>query len=193
MPRKAPRRQNDAAEPVVGELSRVVRRAGHTGTLTLARIAESLAWRLAPGFLGKIARNAVYLYPFMIGEDLSRISIAPGVALPGAFLNCGSGRITIEQDVFTGYGVSILAGTHDRRKTGPARAAGVPTEGYDIVIREGAWIASNATVLGPCVIGAHAVVAAGAVVTRDVPDYALVAGIPARVVSTLEDAQRSDP
>ena len=52
-----------------------------------------------------------------------------------------------------------------------------------IVIEEGVWIGSRATVLGGVTLGQHAVVAAGAVVTRDVPPYCLAAGIPARVIS----------
>ncbi|MEY2443252.1 MAG: hypothetical protein QOJ46_2678, partial [bacterium] len=50
---------------------------------------------------------------------------------------------------------------------------------------EGAWIGSGAIVLGPCRIGAHAVVAAGAVVTEDVAPETLVAGVPARTVRSL--------
>lgn len=52
------------------------------------------------------------------------------------------------------------------------------------MIERGAWIATNATVVGPCVIGEHAVVAAGAVVTHDVAPYEIVAGNPARVIGS---------
>lgn len=60
-----------------------------------------------------------------------------------------------------------------------------PREGNYIVIEEGAWIASNVTVLGPCKIGKHSVVAAGAVVKGDVPSYHIVAGIPAKIVKKI--------
>jgi acetyltransferase-like isoleucine patch superfamily enzyme len=46
-------------------------------------------------------------------------------------------------------------------------------------------VASNATILGPCVIGEHAVVAAGAVVTGDVPARTIYAGVPAKLVGTV--------
>jgi UDP-2-acetamido-3-amino-2,3-dideoxy-glucuronate N-acetyltransferase len=49
-----------------------------------------------------------------------------------------------------------------------------------VVVREGASVGARAVVIPGCVIGRYALVAAGAVVTRDVPDFALVAGVPAR-------------
>ncbi|WP_425548467.1 DapH/DapD/GlmU-related protein [Brevibacterium yomogidense] len=56
-----------------------------------------------------------------------------------------------------------------------------------IVIGTNVWIGSNATVLAGVTIGAHAVVAAGSVVTKDVPENAVVVGSPARVVRTVRD------
>jgi acetyltransferase-like isoleucine patch superfamily enzyme len=55
-----------------------------------------------------------------------------------------------------------------------------------VVIRDRAWIGFNAMILKGVTIGEGAVVGAGAVVTRDVPDYAVVAGNPAQVVRTLD-------
>ncbi|MDE2397017.1 MAG: acyltransferase [Burkholderiales bacterium] len=54
-----------------------------------------------------------------------------------------------------------------------------------IVIEDGAWIGQRAMVLGGVRIGAHAVVAAGSIVTRDVPARTVVGGIPARVIRSL--------
>lgn len=51
-----------------------------------------------------------------------------------------------------------------------------------IKIDDGVWIGSRATVLGGVHIGQHAVIAAGSVVTKDVPAYAIVGGVPARVI-----------
>lgn len=55
------------------------------------------------------------------------------------------------------------------------------------LIQEGASIGANATVVCGHTIGRFAMVAAGAVVTKDVPDYALVAGVPARVVGRVDE------
>ena len=82
--------------------------------------------------------------------------------------------------------------TTSRRRT-PAH--GRPSGGRDIVIHEGAWLASNVTILGPCQIGEHAVVAAGAVVVDDVRPYTVVGGVPARTlasVSAFGMSERSD-
>lgn len=54
------------------------------------------------------------------------------------------------------------------------------------LIREGASIGANATIVCGHTIGKYAMVAAGAVVTKDVPDYALVAGIPAQVIGRVD-------
>jgi acetyltransferase-like isoleucine patch superfamily enzyme len=53
------------------------------------------------------------------------------------------------------------------------------------VIEEGAWVSSNAIVVGPCRIGAHAVVGVGSLVLKDVDPYTIVAGTPAKVMRTI--------
>lgn len=55
------------------------------------------------------------------------------------------------------------------------------------VVKEGASIGANATVVCGHIIGKYAMIAAGAVVTKDVPDYALVAGIPASVIGQVDE------
>lgn len=55
------------------------------------------------------------------------------------------------------------------------------------LIREGASIGANATIVCGNIIGKYAMVAAGAVVTKDVPDYALVAGVPAKVIGKIDE------
>ena len=54
-----------------------------------------------------------------------------------------------------------------------------------IVIKEGAWINFNAVILKGVVIGKGAIVAAGSIVTKDVPDYAVVAGNPAKIIKLV--------
>ena len=70
-------------------------------------------------------------------------------------------------------------------RTGPERQLAMQGEGRDIVIGPGAWLASRAVIVGPCRIGANAVVTAGAVVTADVPRGAIAAGAPARLVGRV--------
>jgi acetyltransferase-like isoleucine patch superfamily enzyme len=103
-----------------------------------------------------------------------------------AFINLISGEVIIEEDVFFGHHVTLLTGTHDYRKFGKERQRSGPSSGRDIIIKEGAWVASNVTILGPCTIGEHSVIAAGSVVTKDVPPYTIVAGSPARIIKEIE-------
>lgn len=60
------------------------------------------------------------------------------------------------------------------------------------IIKEGASIGANATIVCGHTVGKYAMVAAGAVVTKDVPDYALVAGVPARVIGRVDEKGNID-
>ncbi len=61
-------------------------------------------------------------------------------------------------------------------------------KGGSIVVENGVWIGANSIILPNVTIGQSSVVAAGAVVTKDVPPFTLVAGIPAKVIRNLQDA-----
>lgn len=118
--------------------------------------------------------------------DSSLVTIDPTSQVNDALFNTASGTITVGAFVGLGHGVSLLTGSHDYTKRGHDRLR-TPMSGYDIVIEDGAWLASNVTVIGPCRIGRDSVVAAGSVVTKDVPAGAIVAGVPARVVRHIDD------
>jgi UDP-2-acetamido-3-amino-2,3-dideoxy-glucuronate N-acetyltransferase len=91
--------------------------------------------------------------------------------------------VTIEDEVFIGHGVMF---TNDRYPKASNPDGSPQTEAdwkLEVTrVRRGASIGSNVTVVCGVTIGEGAVVGAGAVVTRDVPDYAIVAGVPARVI-----------
>jgi acetyltransferase-like isoleucine patch superfamily enzyme len=111
-----------------------------------------------------------------------RLTAHPSAVLNAAVINTYSGEVTVERHAFFGDDVMLLTGRHDYFKRGAARQDSVPDSGGNIVICEGAWVASRAIILGPCVVGKHAVVAAGSVVTRDVCDETIVGGVPARPI-----------
>jgi acetyltransferase-like isoleucine patch superfamily enzyme len=96
--------------------------------------------------------------------------------------------VTIDDEVFVGHGVMFI---NDRRPRATA-AGGLQTEAdWQVVptrVKRGASIGSGAVILCGVTIGEKAMVGAGAVVTRDVPDGATVAGVPARVLARLERA-----
>jgi UDP-2-acetamido-3-amino-2,3-dideoxy-glucuronate N-acetyltransferase len=82
--------------------------------------------------------------------------------------------VTLEDDVFCGPSM-VFTNVHNPRSHVPRKAEFRPT-----LVRRGATLGANCTVLCGHTIGRYAFVAAGAVVTRDVPDHALVVGVPAR-------------
>ena len=104
-----------------------------------------------------------------------------------ALFNLSSGEITVEEFAFFGHGVAVLTGTHDITTFDRARQVTVPKTGRDVVIGRGVWVSTGALVLGPCRIGEHAVVAAGSVVTGDVPAFAIVGGAPAKVIRMIDE------
>lgn len=91
--------------------------------------------------------------------------------------------VTIEDEVFVGHGVMF---TNDLNPRAANPDGSMQTEAdWKVVatlVRRGASIGSNATIIAGITIGRGALVGAGAVVTKDVPDYAIVAGVPARVI-----------
>lgn len=97
--------------------------------------------------------------------------------------------VHIGDRVHLGHHVMLLTVDHEIGTT-EQRCGG--TRAQPIRIGDGAWLASRTVVLPGVTIGKGAVVAAGAVVTRDVPDDTLVAGVPARIVRHLDDAPASD-
>ena len=123
--------------------------------------------------------------PVVFGPE-ERLHVHPSAIVNNALFNTISGMIQVHEDVFFGHNVCLLTGTHDYGVRGKERVNSVPAEGNEIIVEEGAWLASNVTVLGPARIGHHAVVAAAAVVRTDVAPYTLVAGVPATLVRELE-------
>jgi acetyltransferase-like isoleucine patch superfamily enzyme len=120
--------------------------------------------------------------------DPSRLTLSRSAHMVNTLFNVSSGRITVGEHAFAGHNVSIITGTHDYNLLLQERMRNIPREGRDIDIGSGVWIGSNAVILGPCRIGEHAVIAAGAVVTGDVAPYTIVAGIPARPLRRIEGA-----
>ena len=98
-----------------------------------------------------------------------------------------NGDVTIEDNVLIGPHSSVAAGNH---KFDPATgyfSARTETDRDDsIVIGFGTWIASNVTITGGVKIGKANLICAGSVVTKSTPDYAIMAGIPAKQVGHID-------
>lgn len=92
-------------------------------------------------------------------------------------------EIVIEDQVTISHRVMIL--THTDAGSSPLKDEFIRTSQAPVIIRRGAYIGANVTILEGVEIGAASIVAAGAVVTRSVPPATVVAGVPARVVKNV--------
>ncbi|MEO1583123.1 MAG: acyltransferase [Planctomycetota bacterium] len=100
-----------------------------------------------------------------------------------------SGSVSIGSDVLIAGHVYIGGGQYHTNRTDISIAEQGHVEGLRVEIGDGCWIGANATVVNGVTIGRDAIVAAGAVVTKDVPERAIVGGVPARVIRVRgEDA-----
>jgi len=100
--------------------------------------------------------------------------------------------VIIEDEVFVGHGVMFINDIFPRATDGNGKS--LRAGDWTLVttrIGRGASIGSNATIMGGITIGKHALIGAGAVVTKDVPDYAIVAGVPARVRGDVREKQQA--
>ncbi len=149
--------------------------------------------RIAPDV--KLGKNVKYygfvnLYGCTVGDD-SRIGtfveiqknahIGKNVKVSSHTFICEG--VIIEDDVFVGHNVSFINDKYPRATNADGRPQSeadwkvVPTR-----VKRGASIGTSATILCGVTIGANAIVGAGSVVTHDVPDNAVVAGNPARIM-----------
>jgi acetyltransferase-like isoleucine patch superfamily enzyme len=123
--------------------------------------------------------NADLKYPenLVLGDDVViGVNASLGAHSP---IHIGN-RVRISKDVqIETAGLDFLSGPPPYRHTSKP-----------IFIEEGVWIGTRTIVLGGVRIGAHSVVAAGSIVTRDVPPRTLVAGMPAKVLRQLSDLKR---
>ena len=116
------------------------------------------------------------------GACVSTMKIGNGVFINSNLLAMARGGITIEDGVQIAANVQLISNNHD-----PYDLSVLTCK--PVLIKEAAWIGAGATILPGVCVGRHAVIGAASVVTKDVPDYAVVVGNPARVIKYL-DADR---
>lgn len=161
--------------------------------------------RLIPKYVGgRLRVRLLRLAGFEIGKG-TIISGTPTVAGLETFydnlvigkdcyinVNCHfdiSGPIIIEGGVSIGHNVLILTNTHEIG-TAYRRAGDLVTR--PVHIGSGVWLGARCTILPGITIGEGAVVAAGAMVTKDVPPHTVVAGVPAKITKEFTETQQTE-
>lgn len=132
--------------------------------------------------------------PYSFFDGCSNIKIGERTVIrPNCFIYAevsdlhSGGEIDIESDVLIGNSCHIYSSNHNFENTNiPILEQGHRVLG-NVKISTGAWIGSNSTILPGVRIGKNSVVGAGSVVTKNVPDYSVFAGNPARLIRILKN------
>jgi acetyltransferase-like isoleucine patch superfamily enzyme len=130
--------------------------------------------------IGKKVDETLFIIPPFYSDFGENISIGKNVFINHACTFMDRGGITIEDNVLIGPKVNLITTNHP---INPAERRA--TISHPILIKKGAWIGVGATILPGVTIGENAIVAAGAVVSKDVPDNVIVGGIPAKFIKSI--------
>ena len=115
----------------------------------------------------------------------SRTTIRPGSFLYADVQSLFGGNIIIEEDVLLGNNCNVYASNHVfSDKSLPISKQG-HTHNNDVIVRKGAWVGANVVILPGVTIGKNSVVGAGSIVTKDVPDFTVAVGNPAKVIKKI--------
>jgi len=98
--------------------------------------------------------------------------------------------VTIEDDVFVGHNVSFINDKYPRATVNGRLQNDNDWECLPIRVKKGASIGTSASIMGGVTIGENAIVGAGSVVTRDIPDNVIVAGVPAKMLRVLNNLNK---
>lgn len=128
-------------------------------------------------FLNNIGENSRMMPPMTVVRG-NNVRIDKNVVVMNNSLFMAAGGITIEDDVLVAANVQLISNNHDL---------------YDhqvltckpVLLKRNCWIGAGATILPGITVGENAVVAAGAVVTKDVEDNTVVGGNPAKIIKRL--------
>ena len=110
------------------------------------------------------------------------VTIGKGVTVMNGALMMAAGGITIEDKVLIAANVKLISNNHDPYERDVLICK-------PVVIKEGAWVGAGSTILPGVTVGKYAIVGSDSVVTKDIPDYAVAVGNPAKVIKYLDPAK----
>lgn len=114
------------------------------------------------------------------------VKFGKGVFINHSAILSASGGIEFEDGVMAAPGLRIATINHDMNERHTKYTYG------KVTVKKNAWLGLNVTICPGVTIGEYAVVGAGAVVTKDVPAYAVVGGVPAKVIKMLDPAEQKE-
>ena len=122
--------------------------------------------------IGKLfsAFGIVTLYNPQIFGPIENLKLSPGVCPSNTLFNLCGGKIIVGEGSYFGHNCMVLIGYHISRDVGIS-------EGRDIIIGKDCWICSGSIILGNVHIGDHSIIAAGAIVTKNVPPSSKIFGV----------------
>jgi acetyltransferase-like isoleucine patch superfamily enzyme len=129
-------------------------------------------------FKGKIGEGSRVMSPLTAVRP-NQVTIGKNVVVMNGCLMMSAGTITIDDDVQIAANVQLISNNHDPYERNVITCKPVH-------ICKGAWVGAGSTILPGITIGKHAIVGAASVVTKDVPDYAVAVGNPAKVIKYLD-------
>ena len=169
-------------DPEYPALFKVIQKAMRTTAKLNNLVTDDLQEinRVFSELIGKKVDDTFFIIPPFYSDFGENISIGKNVFVNHACTFMDRGCITIEDNVLIGPKVNLITTNHpinpaDRRAT----------ISQPIVIKKGAWIGIGATILPGVTVGENAIVAAGAVVSKDVPDNSIVGGVPAKFLKSI--------
>lgn len=166
-------RKSEEADPAEGiRCAQLCFKINHTMPMT-----EEYNRLVSELFMGNIGEGSRVMSPLTVVRG-NRVKIGRNVVVMNNSLFMAAGGITIEDDVMVAANVQLISNNHDL---------------YDhqiltckpVRLKRNCWIGAGATILPGITVGENAVVAAGAVVTKDVEDNMVVGGNPAKIIKHI--------
>jgi len=146
------------------------------------RTGAGLRWAFARRLAAQVGNN-VFIGPRVEIRGWQEIRLGNNVSIHNACFVDGRGGLSIGNDVSIAHQCSLVTFEHGwSDDSAPIRDN--PVRYQPVVIADDVWIACGSRVLSGVHIGGRSIVAAGAVVTKDVPEFAIVAGVPARLIGS---------
>lgn len=156
-------------------LSRLVRFAINIVAVERNKLASLIRYILLKQVLGANVCKDIFIEHGFDIISPKNVTIKRAVSLGQNNKLLGFGKIVICEYVQTAIGLTIIAGTHniDNFKS---------KGNQNVVIGPGCWIGANVTILGNVKIGRGSIIGAGALVNKDIPEFSVAVGVPAKVV-----------